>query len=319
MFNQGLIHVSRCQGDRQDLTDSFVMEIRKLEDRGGEVMVSKYYDGIHFPPDVPGDIKDHLEAVMNMAHKEGDILLYSFPKTGTHWTWEVLHMLQCGKADYTHGKIIALDFDPIEKFEALESPRIILSHMFPKHLPKFVKDEKCKILYIYRNPKDTAVSMNLFFKRLQVKDFEGYDGKWEHFFEMFAYGKLYYNDWFEHVESWLEFKRKNPDIPILIMAYEDMKRDLRSCVQKIAEHFGTKQDPEFLDQVADKCQFSAMSKAKTADEIETAMSKDGSNPFYRKGEVGDWKNWFTVAQNEMFDKVLEEKMADIDLKLEYTL
>ncbi|XP_033728429.1 sulfotransferase family cytosolic 1B member 1-like isoform X1 [Pecten maximus] len=291
------------------------MELRKIEDKGGEAMISKYYDGVHFPPVVPGNVKDHLEAVRNLKHKEGDILLNPFPKAGTHWTYDVLHMLLTGKTEYSIGKIMAMDYEPTEKFDALDSPRILVSHLYPKHIPKSVIDEKCKIVYIYRNPKDTAVSAHSFLRRLNIHGYKGYEGQWEHYFEFFATKQIQYNSWFEHVKAWLDFKKTNPELPILFMSFEDMKKDLRSCVQKMAEYLGAKQDPEFLDEVTSKCQFSDMVKAKTEDEIETALSKDGSNPFYRKGEVGDWKNWFTVAQNEMYDKVLEENMADIDLEV----
>lgn len=295
------------------------MEIRKIEDRGGEVLVSKHFDGINFPPNVPGNVKDHLEAIRKVKYKEGDVFLGTFPKCGTHWGFDVLYMLQKGKAEYNIGKISPLDFDPADAIDILESPRVLVSHFYPQHIPQSLIDEKCKMVYIYRNPKDATVSMQSFIKRLQIRDLKPYNGTWEHYFELFIAKDLQYNSWFEHVKSWLDFRKTHPDIPMLFMSFEDMKQDLRSCVQEMAIFLGAKQDPEFLDEVANKCQFSAMSKAKSSNKDETLYSTDGSNPFYRKGEVGDWKNWFTVAQNEMFDKVFGEKMENIDLEIKYTI
>lgn len=36
--------------------------------------------------------------------------------------------------------------------------------------------------------------------------------------------------------------------------------------------------------------------------------------FEISGVIGDWKNHFTVAQNERFDAMLEEEMRDSDLE-----
>ena len=41
------------------------------------------------------------------------------------------------------------------------------------------------------------------------------------------------------------------------------------------------------------------------------------DPFNIAGIVGDWKRHFTVAESEAFDKLYVEKMADIDLQLEF--
>ncbi|WAR14893.1 ST1A2-like protein [Mya arenaria] len=45
----------------------------------------------------------------------------------------------------------------------------------------------------------------------------------------------------------------------------------------------------------------------------------GDFTVYRKGAVGDWKNWFTVAQNEEFDRVYNQKMKHSALSFQYTI
>ena len=30
--------------------------------------------------------------------------------------------------------------------------------------------------------------------------------------------------------------------------------------------------------------------------------------FCHAGEIGDWKNWFTVAESEAFDKLIQDKL-----------
>lgn len=41
--------------------------------------------------------------------------------------------------------------------------------------------------------------------------------------------------------------------------------------------------------------------------------------YFLAGIVGDWKNWFTVAENEKMDRWLQDHMKNTDLKFRYEL
>jgi len=42
-------------------------------------------------------------------------------------------------------------------------------------------------------------------------------------------------------------------------------------------------------------------------------------PHMRKGEVGDWRNYFTVAQSEAFDELYQSRLASTGLEFEFKI
>ena len=40
---------------------------------------------------------------------------------------------------------------------------------------------------------------------------------------------------------------------------------------------------------------------------------------YKPGKAGDWKNWFSVAQNERFDEIYNARMKDSKTKVTFEL
>jgi len=82
------------------------------------------------------------------------------------------------------------------KFAAnLPSPRVIKSHLPIEMLPPALL-EKCKVVWVGRNPKDCCVSYYHFFQMLPpVK----YKGNFEQFAELFKSGFIEYGSYWTHV------------------------------------------------------------------------------------------------------------------------
>ncbi|XP_028717602.1 bile salt sulfotransferase 1-like [Peromyscus leucopus] len=96
----------------------------------------------------------------------------------------------------------------------------------------------------------------------------------------------------------------------LLLSYEDIKKDTKSTILKICDFLGKKLEPDELDMVLKYSSFEAM-KENNMSNFSTIPEDVITNGLVllRKGTTGDWKNHFTVAQAEAFDKVFHEKMA----------
>ncbi|XP_021357539.1 sulfotransferase family cytosolic 1B member 1-like [Mizuhopecten yessoensis] len=94
-------------------------------------------------------------------------------------------------------------------------------------------------------------------------------------------------------------------------------------ILRIADFLEVDYDETFLRNVESTVTFENLKKEHETRAGETTTwnhhGDNGRMPIYRKGIVGDWKNVFTVSQNEVFDAVYKSKMSDmgVDLDLVY--
>ncbi|XP_045188064.2 sulfotransferase 1C2-like isoform X2 [Mercenaria mercenaria] len=129
-----------------------------------------------------------------------------------------------------------------------------------------------------------------------------------------------YNSWFDYV---LEFEKALNAEPhrIHLVYYEDLKENGVEEIARIAKFLGVPAavDAELIETINEKCQFKSMKEGKMySPELAKKMFVDPSKfNIYRKGEIGDWKNHFTVAENEAFDKLYQEKMKTSKLKFRF--
>ncbi|XP_059499269.1 sulfotransferase 1C2-like isoform X2 [Stegostoma tigrinum] len=122
-----------------------------------------------------------------------------------------------------------------------------------------------------------------------------------------------YGLWHDHVKGWWQVKDEHP---ILYIFYEDIKEDPRREIVKIMKFLGKELPDAVLDGIVQQTSFESM-KENPMTNYSTVSDRyfDRSiSLFMRKGTVGDWKNHFTVAQDEVFEEDYRRKMGDTDLR-----
>lgn len=264
--------------------------------------------GIHHP--------ELVDEIQNWEIRDSDIFIVTYPKSGTIWMQQILRLIEA-KGDVATTKN-QLNYECIpwievdsgkEAFDCSPSPRIRVTHLDYKFVPNGLKQKKGKVIYVARNPKDVLVSYYHFHKYASMletpEDFNS-------FYEKFLDGKVYGNCWFDHIKAWYS---QRDSMNFLYITYEDMIQDLPSAVDRICVFLDRTLTAEQRAEVVEHSTFQNMRNNPTAnyEAISTSLLDHSRGAFLRKGTIGDWKNCFTVAQNERFDRIFKEEMRDLPL------
>ncbi|NXU74083.1 ST3A1 sulfotransferase, partial [Oreotrochilus melanogaster] len=260
---------------------------------------------------------EYVASLEDFEINDSDIFIATYPKSGTVWTQNIMSLIMYeGHRTGTENvdiiqRVPWLEYN-IEKMDYTQRPlpRVFATHLPYYLVPRDLRNKRARIIYVTRNPKDVMISYYHFSKYMntleEIPDLNV-------FMDRFLAGKVLGSSWLDHVVGWYNHAE---DFNILFLTYEEMKKDLRSAVLKICKFVGKKLSEEDVDNVVRQATFENMRKDPRAnyenlpDDIVT--KEKGS--FLRKGTVGDWKNIMTVAQNEKFDKVLQEKMKTLPIK-----
>ncbi|CAN8272645.1 unnamed protein product [Cochlearia groenlandica] len=278
------------------------------------------YQGFWYLPNI-------LEGVVHSQKyfeaKDSDVILVSSPKSGTTWLKSLVFALVTRKEYQTPLQSHPLlDQNPhclvpfIESFKVLAqetSPRIFSTHIPLRSLPESVKGSSCKIVYCCRNPKDAFVSLWHFMKSLIVKDAVGCT--MEEMVSGFCKGSSVYGPFWDHaLEYWEKSRehRKN----VWFVKYEEMRQNPRDMVTRLAKFLGcsfSEKEIEniVLDDIVKLCSLENMSKlevnqiGKLHNGIETKL-------FFRKGDIGGWRDTLTPLLEEEIDKTTKERLIGSD-------
>ncbi|KAG2463574.1 ST1C2 Sulfotransferase, partial [Polypterus senegalus] len=218
------------------------------------------------------------EKIRNYKAKADDVLVATYPKAG------------------------------VDMLDTMPSPRLVKTHLPMKLVPPSFWDNNCRIIYVARNAKDVLVSY-YFFHKMNFRMPE--PGSWEEFFESFLSGKVAWGSWFDHVTNWWDIRERHR---VLFIFYEDLVQDTMREVERVAHFLGHTLERTTLDEIVKHTAFSNMKDNPMTNFAPLAWCIQEISPFMRKGEVGDWKNHLTVAQNERFEEEYRRRMAKTSLR-----
>eukprot|EP00057_Strongylocentrotus_purpuratus_P016234 XP_011670708.1 PREDICTED: sulfotransferase 1C2-like [Strongylocentrotus purpuratus] len=258
------------------------------------------YEGVIMPHFMPLSV---LKRVRKFECRPDDMFIVTYPKSGTTWLEQlsllINHDGDTSKLDGTHIMTV------VPFLEIVENPLDASIDL--------------QVVYVARNPKDTAVSYYHFCE--YVPTLPTY-GSWDMFFEEFLANRALQGSWFENVLPWWK-RRNHPNV--LFLKYEDMKKDLQGAVRQIAEFMGKSLSDDVIEKIAKASTFKAMKKNPSSNpdtllkkgKQESGLEQSSKPSFMRKGVVGDWKNYFTDEQNKRFDEVYDKEMAGSGLVFEF--
>ncbi|MEE6516142.1 hypothetical protein FKM82_025380 [Ascaphus truei] len=141
-------------------------------------------------------------------------------------------------------------------------------------------------------------------------------GTWEEFLQTFMAGGVAFGSWSAHVKGYWEMRQQQD---ILYLFYEDMLEEPRREIRKVAKFLGKDLSEEVLEKIHQRTTFKAMKENPMTNytTVPSDVMDQSISPFMRKGVCGDWKNHFSVSQNEKFDEYYQQEMSDTDLSFRF--
>ncbi|XP_019167730.1 PREDICTED: cytosolic sulfotransferase 17-like [Ipomoea nil] len=252
-----------------------------------------------------------------------DVILASFPKTGTTWLKSLLYSIiypSCLDSLIKHNPHDLVPFLEMRVFNEGSPPYIMpppnaKTNIFSTHIPyqllgKTFESSGCRVVYVARNPKDTLNSLWHYVNKSKVAE----EGAWglEEAVEKFCQGIVPFGSYYDHVLGYKLASLKNPN-KVFFITYEELKNDTKTHVKRLAEFLGcpfAEEDNNKVEEIVRSCSFEVLSNHevnKSKDSRTVWTMAIATNALFRKAIVGDHKKYLNDESIKRIDALTKEK------------
>ncbi|KAF8391769.1 hypothetical protein HHK36_022003 [Tetracentron sinense] len=276
-----------------------------------------------------------MAAQNHFKASSSDLFLASSPKTGSTWLQGLifavvtrdLHpfaqhpLLTVNPSDLVPSLEIKLySSNQIPDLDVLPAPRLFATHMPYTSLPESIIECRCRIVYICRNPRDTFISMWHFFNKIRSNMLKMPQLPLEEGFDMFCKGATPFGPFLDHVLAYWKESLEKPQT-ILFLKYEEFQARPSDQLKKLAEFLGypfslEEEKEGVVEEIQKLCSFDNLSNLEV-NKTGRTPNGFGYSALFRKGNVGDWENYFTAAMVEKLDQITTQKFHGSGLAFDF--
>lgn len=228
------------------------------------------------------------DRISNFEVRPDDVWISTFPKAGTTWTLNIMLQLMNNidfstvflderHVPFEGASLLDINSDNdnnevykqavkyadkrVDKMDKQPSPRLIKAHLPAQLLPQEIWTVKPKLINVYRDAKDVAISMYHMFRNHSSTQ---YSGTMEDFFDIFLNDHIVYGPFHAHVDS---FKQLNQLDHVLLLNYEELHINPFAAVKKVSEFLNYSYSDDRLMQLTEHVSFNNMRKHYKGDRI----------------------------------------------------
>lgn len=280
----------------------------------------------------------HLQGVISCQNhfqpQDSDIFLVTVPKSGTTWlkalVFSLVHRARYPVNTKTHPLLTLNPHDVVPFLEiklyadspspdfspfTLAGHRVLATHLPYSSLPDGVR--RCKMVYLCRNPKDIFVSLWQFTNKLRAPVAQ-HHRPLEEALDSFCRGVSLFGPVWDHVARYWEVSRENPD-RVMFMRFEDIVEQPGGQLRRLADFLGCpfsrdEEESGLPEDIVKMCSFDHLSGLEV-NQVGKLESGEENRVFFRRGIVGDWKNYLGPEMAEKIDRITEDKLGKLGLAL----
>jgi hypothetical protein len=275
---------------------------------------------------LPEERKIHLERWLRGRHesarlRRSDVIVVSFGKSGRTWLRVLLARLR-SHSNANDGRPLSMIRDFFRRDASL--PGIFFTHDnyikdYSGHADSKADFYGRRVVLLVRDPRDVTVSqyfqwqhrMNPMKTRLNHYPPKGTEVSIYDFLMNPVYGLVRCTDF---MNLWAREADQVQDL--LIVRYEDMRREPVEVLTRIAEFIGEEAKPEFIEEAVEYASVANMRKLESSNRFAFAGGRlkpgDKNNPDsykVRRAKVGGYRDYFDEEEIEKIDAYVAQHLA----------